>query len=281
MLDCGPFPWQAPNRGAFRTSTRPRSLESLERRRLAARPPARRATCSAAITATRTASEQRPDRERGRARRRPRRRAGTRPLRRGASTGAARPSADGRATCPSRYSAGPPRRRRTPRRQLLGRVRDDELVADRGEDHPGDEDDVEVGVAVAGELRPVGREREAPLRDPRDVVEVEPPERCGREEREREGRRRAPRSRSSAGVVAPVMTIVSPSAMIMKSWKRSAKCAVSTSHVVGRAAGAPGSGRGRAARVVDREREQPERGTRRVRPRARPRSRRRRPRRTR
>ena len=38
-------------------------------------------------------------------------------------------------------------------------------------------------------------------------------------------------SRSTEAVVAPVMMIVSPSAMIMKSWNRSAKCDVSTSHV--------------------------------------------------
>jgi hypothetical protein len=47
-------------------------------------------------------------------------------------------------------------------------------------------------------------------------------------------------SRSSPAVVAPVSTIVSPRAMIMKSWKRSAKCAVSTTHVECDRRGRPG-----------------------------------------
>jgi hypothetical protein len=37
-----------------------------------------------------------------------------------------------------------------------------------------------------------------------------------------------------------VITIVSPSAMIMKSWNRSAKCAVSTSQVSPLSGGRPG-----------------------------------------
>ena len=49
-------------------------------------------------------------------------------------------------------------------RQHVGRVRDHELVADRADDDPGDEHDVEVRVAVAREQRPVRRRLEPPLR---------------------------------------------------------------------------------------------------------------------
>ncbi len=46
---------------------------------------------------------------------------------------------------------------------------------------------------------------------------------------------------SCSAVVAPVITIVSPSAMMMKSWKRSAKCPVPTSQVSGLSRATPGS----------------------------------------
>ena len=70
---------------------------------------------------------------------------------------------------------------------------------------------------------------------------------------------------SSSDVVAPVMMIVSPSAMIMKSWKRSAKCAVSTCHVVWSSAGPPRDPvEDERRRVVDRQREHPQRRTYRI-----------------
>ena len=126
-------------------------------------------------------------------------------------------------------------------RQHVGRVRDHELVADRADDDPGDEHDVEVRVAVAREQRPVRRDLEAALRDRGDVVEVQPPHRRRREERERERGRPVAASSSRSAVVAPVITIDSPSAMMMKSWKRSAKCDVSTSHVSLVRRGRPGT----------------------------------------
>ena len=46
---------------------------------------------------------------------------------------------------------------------------------------------------------------------------------------------------SSSDVVAPVMTIVSPRAMMMKSWKRSEKCSVPISQVSGASRGRPGT----------------------------------------
>ena len=46
-------------------------------------------------------------------------------------------------------------------------------------------------------------------------------------------------------VVAPVMTIDSPSARMMKSWKRSAKCETVICHAEGAIAGRPGSGKSR------------------------------------
>jgi hypothetical protein len=42
-------------------------------------------------------------------------------------------------------------------------------------------------------------------------------------------------------VVAPVITIVSPSAMMMKSWKRSAKCSLPTSQASGPSRGRAGT----------------------------------------
>ena len=59
-------------------------------------------------------------------------------------------------------------------------------------------------------------------------VEVHPPHRRRAEEGEREGRQRARRRASCSDVVAPVTTIDSPSARMTKSWKRSAKCEIST-----------------------------------------------------
>ena len=102
------------------------------------------------------------------------------------------------------------------RRQGLGGMQDHDLVADRGHDHPRHEDDVQVRVAVACERRPVGRELEAPLRDAGDVVEVEPPQGRGREERESEGGH-AGQIERQRGRRAPVTTIDSPSAMMTKS----------------------------------------------------------------
>ena len=46
---------------------------------------------------------------------------------------------------------------------------------------------------------------------------------------------------SCAAVVEPVITIDSPSAMMMKSWKRSAKCPLPTSHASGVNRGSPGT----------------------------------------
>ena len=48
-------------------------------------------------------------------------------------------------------------------------------------------------------------------------------------------------SSSSSAVVAPVITIDSPSAMMMKSWKRSAKCSEPTSQASGVTRGRPGT----------------------------------------
>ena len=79
------------------------------------------------------------------------------------------------------------RRRPPPPRpgQLVGRMRDHELVADCGDDHPGDHHDVEVGVpSRARRVRSAASSSRA--RDPRDVVEVEPPQRRGAEEGEPE-----------------------------------------------------------------------------------------------
>ncbi len=72
------------------------------------------------------------------------------------------------------------------RRQLLRGMRDHELVPHRGDDHPGDEDDVEVREPVACHRRAIGGELEPPLCDARHVAEVEPPERGARDEREPE-----------------------------------------------------------------------------------------------
>ena len=65
-------------------------------------------------------------------------------------------------------------------------MRDHELVADPGQDHARDDHDVQVRVRVAGQLRALTRELEPALGDPRDEVEVEPPERRRREEGEPE-----------------------------------------------------------------------------------------------
>ena len=78
-------------------------------------------------------------------------------------------------------------RRDLPRGQLLRRMRDHQLVADGGDDHAGHHHDVQVGVGVARERRALApRQRQPPLGDPRDVVEVEPPHRGAAEERDRE-----------------------------------------------------------------------------------------------
>ena len=122
----------------------------------------------------------------------------------------------------------------------------------------GDEHDVEVRVAVAREQRPVGRGLEPPLRDRGDVVEVEPPHRRRRRRTRAANAVVLAASRWRSAVVAPVITIDSPSAMMMKSWKRSAKCDVSTSQSrspeMRRRPGHPVERRDGAA-VVDRERD--------------------------
>ncbi len=69
---------------------------------------------------------------------------------------------------------------------MVERVRDHDLVADRGDDDPGDDDDVEIRVPVPRQPRALLREREPPLCDRGNEVEVEPPEGRGREERETE-----------------------------------------------------------------------------------------------
>ena len=67
-------------------------------------------------------------------------------------------------------------------------------------------------------------------------------------------------SSGSSDVVAPVTTIDSPRAMMMKSWNRSAKCDVSTSHESGLSGRRPGHAvEDEGCRVVDRYRDQPER----------------------
>ena len=140
---------------------------------------------------------------------------------------------------------------------------------------------VEVRVAVASQQRAVLRQLEPALRDRRHVVEVQPPER-GRAG-EGEAKRRQPGGVDvEVGVVAPMSTIDSPSAMMTNSWKRSAKCAVSTSHVSGASCGpARDAVEERPARH-SRLRARPARERRAPRPRrARPRSRTRRPRKTR
>ena len=71
-------------------------------------------------------------------------------------------------------------------REVVERVGDDDLVADGGDDDPGDDDDVEIGVPVPGQPRALAREREPPLSDRGNEVEVEPPEGRGGEERETE-----------------------------------------------------------------------------------------------
>jgi hypothetical protein len=75
-------------------------------------------------------------------------------------------------------------------RQDLRGVRDHELVPDGGDDDAGDHDDVEVGVAVSGERGAVLGELQLPLRDPGDVVEVQPPHRRRRDEGRHERRER-------------------------------------------------------------------------------------------
>jgi hypothetical protein len=70
-------------------------------------------------------------------------------------------------------------------------VFDHELATHRRQDHAGDENDVEVHVRVASELYRVGCLLEPPLRDPREVVEVEPPHGGGAEEGEGSTRRTA------------------------------------------------------------------------------------------
>ena len=132
---------------------------------------------SPTITATRTRRAARRPRAPGR-RCRSLRSPGRRPRRQGGAGRASRTAAAGAA----RARAGRARGRDTTARisesgQLLGRVRDHELVADRGQQDPGDDHHVQVGVRVAGEQRPVRRLRESALGDRRDEVEVEPPER--------------------------------------------------------------------------------------------------------
>ena len=72
--------------------------------------------------------------------------------------------------------------------ELLGRVGDDELVPDGRDDHARDQHHVEVCVRVARHRRAVGGELEAALGDPRDVGEVQPPQRGAAQEGQREGR---------------------------------------------------------------------------------------------
>ena len=91
-------------------------------------------------------------------------------------------------TWPSRYRAGPPTTAPAPGRELLPRVRDHELVADGGDDDPGDHRDMEVGVGVAGQSPAVVGRVEPDLGNTGDVVEVQPPERGRREERDGNGR---------------------------------------------------------------------------------------------
>ena len=73
------------------------------------------------------------------------------------------------------------------RRQLLGRMRNHDLVSDGSDDNPGHQHDVQVGEAVTRQGGAGGGALEAPLRDRGDVAEVQPPHRRGREERDAEG----------------------------------------------------------------------------------------------
>ena len=71
--------------------------------------------------------------------------------------------------------------------ELRGGTGDHELVADGRDDHPGDQEHVQVGVGVTGQRDAVRGQLEAPLGDPRRVGEVQPPHRRRDREREREG----------------------------------------------------------------------------------------------
>ena len=72
--------------------------------------------------------------------------------------------------------------------QVVRRMRDHELVADRDEHDPGDDREVQVGVDVAADLAPLlGRGRADPLEHRAgDLAEVQPPERRRGEEGEQE-----------------------------------------------------------------------------------------------
>ena len=142
--------------------------------------------------------------------------------------------------------------------QRLAGVGDHQLVADRRDDDPGDEHDVQVRVGVARHARAVGGHLQPPLGDPHDVGEVQPPQRRGDEERggERGERRRV---EPAVLIVAPVRTIDSPSAMMMNSPKRSAKWAVLTCHAVSPMNERPGiQNSASGAAVVDRQRDEPQ-----------------------
>src|SRR5215204_412959 len=64
---------------------------------------------------------------------------------------------------------------------------DHQLVSHRGEDDPGDEHHVQIGVGVSGEDSPVLGDREVVLPYIRHGREVQPPEGCGRQEGHYEG----------------------------------------------------------------------------------------------
>ena len=113
--------------------------------------------------------------------------------------------------------------------EVVGRMRDNELVADRDKNDPGDKREVQIGVDVSADLTPLlGGGRADPLQDragrPGRSTATRAPWRTA----ELAGaRRRRRRSTLSPEAVAPASTTDSPSTMITKSWKRSPKWAPS------------------------------------------------------
>ena len=136
---------------------------------------------------------------------------------------------------------------------------DQQIAGDRGRDDARDDRQVGVGVGVAREATGVvagaERDRARARSSRRSTATTAPRSRRTR----RRGRARPSRSSPAADAVAPVTTIDSPSAMMMKTWQRSAKCAA-LDVVVGRDGAAatrqPVAGRGRGE--LERERGDPQ-----------------------